>query len=87
VLASSDRAREADEAIRAAEQRWPDSAATYLMQAHILARRGRAAEARMKARIAVAMGADVQAARCLLDMEPACDLRRYLATTACESGR
>jgi tetratricopeptide (TPR) repeat protein len=87
VLASLDRQREADDAIKAAEQRWPDYAPTYLMQAHILARRGRAAEARMRASMAVSMGIPAEAARCLPETTSGCDLRQYLATAACESGR
>jgi hypothetical protein len=87
VLALLDRAEDAAEAIKAAEQRWPDFAPAYLMQAYILAGRGHTAEAKKKARIAASLGVAAGATRCVLDAGPACDLREYLATSACESGR
>jgi hypothetical protein len=37
--------------------------------------------------MAVAMGVDANAARCVLEQGPGCRLRDYLSTTACESVR
>ena len=87
VLALLDRTEDAEAAIKVAEQRWPDFAPAYLMQAYIMAGRGHPAEAKKKARIAASLGVAAGATRCVLEAGPACDLREYLATSACESGQ
>ena len=87
ILALLNRTEDAAKAIKAAEQQWPDFAPAYLMQAYILAGRGQTAEAKKKARIAASMGVPAAATRCVLEAGSACDLRKYLATSACESSQ
>ena len=87
VLALLHRTEDAQARIRAAEQRWPDFAPVYLMQAYIMASRGQTADARKMGRIAAAMGVPAEATRCLVESDATCDVREYLGKSACESGQ
>ena len=87
TLALLNRRQDAAEHIRDAEQRWPDFAPAYLMQAHIMIRQGQTGEAHKKARIALSLGAPPSDAQCLLENGQLCDLQGYVAASTCETGQ
>lgn len=87
VLALVDKGRDAQVSIRSVEERWPEFAPAYLMQGYILARAGRFGEAKKNAQLAVALGGDLDPARCLLHHTNTCNLGEFLAADACKSSR
>ena len=87
ALALLNRTPDAAAHIRAAEQRWPDFAPAYLMQAYIMNRHGQLGEAQKKARVALSLGAPESDVRCLLEKGQRCDLQRYVASSTCENGQ